>query len=94
MQGDNVYRWEDIFSSVPQGLVIGPLFFVLFIKDLPENPYADNTKILNEMLSPASTWYLHSNLDLAFNWTGSLSSTLTNVWSYTMHPIMKNLRYL
>ncbi|XP_065642517.1 uncharacterized protein LOC136074142 [Hydra vulgaris] len=45
------------------------------IKDLPETLknltklYADDTKILNEMLSSASTLSLQSDLDLAFKWT-------------------------
>ena len=73
--GENVSSWAEITSGVPQGSVIGPLLFVLFINDFPETLknltklYTDDTKILNEMLSSASTLSLQSDLDLAFKWT-------------------------
>ena len=73
--GENVSSWAEITSGVPQGSVIGPLLFVLFTNNLPETLknltklYADDTKILNEMLSSASTLSLQSDLDLAFKWT-------------------------
>ena len=69
--GEYVSFWAEIFSGVPQGSVIGPLLFVLFINDLPEilmnisKLYADDTKIMNE----ESTLSLQSDLDLAFKWT-------------------------
>ena len=50
--GDNSSEWVDVTSSVPQGSVLGPLLFTIFINDLPENIknqcklYADDCKLI------------------------------------------------
>ena len=42
--------WTDVVSGVPQGSVLGPVFFLIYINDLPQmlsNPcllFADDTK--------------------------------------------------
>ena len=47
--------WKDVTSGIPQGSVLGPFLFVIYINDLPDNVdsptylFADNTKIYREI---------------------------------------------
>ena len=47
-------KWKDVISEVPQGPVLGPVLFIIYINDLPEflrstgKIFADDTKIYNK----------------------------------------------
>ena len=49
--------WVIVLSGIPQGSVLGPILFVIFINDLPDmvkstaKIFADDTKIFNRILN-------------------------------------------
>ncbi len=69
-----ISAWRAVISGVPQGSVIGPFLFVVFINDLTDcfraisKLYADDTKLLSKLESSNSSEYLQEDLDRACVW--------------------------
>jgi hypothetical protein len=75
--------WKDVISGVPQGSVIGPLLFVLYINDLPDVVeaevylFADDTKIFCRILDD-DTSPLQEDLNKLQKWS--------DTWLLKFHP--------
>ena len=76
--------WMDVTSGIPQGSVLGPILFVIFINDLPNNiqgsvkMFADDTKLYMPIRSPSDCHLLQQDLNSAEEWA--------NKWQMRYHP--------
>ena len=65
----------DVLSGIPQGSVLGPILFVLYINDLPEEVqsdiylFADDTKILRQITSREDACKLQEDVDSLERWS-------------------------
>ena len=64
--------WQEVTSGIPQGSVIGPLLFVIFINDLQENIksselflFADDMKLFHAIYIDEDCTSLQQDLILA-----------------------------
>ena len=72
----NASRWYDVSSGVPQGSVLGPVLFVIFINTMLEITnaddiylFADDTKLFNEISSEDDISVLQHEVDNLYDWT-------------------------
>ena len=71
----NFSSWNNVQSGIPQGSVLGPLLFVIYINDLPENikssilMFADDTKLYRKIDSNEDYTLLQKDLDILQNWS-------------------------
>ena len=64
-------HWDAVTSSIPQGSVLGPLLFLIYINDLGEccDPYceiylfADDAKLFKHIVNPDDNYSLQKGID-------------------------------
>jgi hypothetical protein len=67
-------EWADVLSGIPQGSVLGPILFVLFINDLPDaiqgtaKLFADDTKVFTQVLNSEDCERLQGDLSRLCQW--------------------------
>ena len=72
-----VSDWADASSGVPQGFVLGPTLFNIFINDLSKDlsseceKYADDTKIFNVVTNKLEANSLHEDLNKITEWSNN-----------------------
>ena len=82
--GNECSSWTPVTSGIPQGSVLGPLLFVIYINDLPNSVcseaflFADDTKIFRIIESENDRQELQKDLEKMMDWSAK--------WLLTFHP--------
>ncbi len=77
-------QWQQVKSGIPQGTVLGPFLFLLYINDLPDfistniYLYADDAKLFNIINNQHDISTLQSDITALEDWS--------NLWQLNIHP--------
>ena len=79
-------EWTNVTNGVPQGSVLGPILFVLYINDFPDDVnadsniymFADDTKLYREMSDVTDVTTLQIDITEMDKWS--------NEWLMSFHP--------
>jgi len=83
--------WTEVLSGVPQGSVLGPLLFLLFVNDLPDwiknsiRMFADDVKIWNVIRTDAGNHSLQEDLSRLARWSSKWLLKLNSSKWKVMH---------
>ena len=92
-------EWTKVESGVPQGSVLGPILFIIFIDDLPEHIeawssiFADDTKIVQTVCNDEDCKKLQKDLNNLTDWAEMWKLTFNPQKCKLMHFGYKNNHY-
>ena len=93
--------WQAVTSGVPQGSILGPILFNIFINDLDENidvslllKFADDTKMGQVIESEEDQVHLQSCLNRIWDWTEKWGMRFNVSKCHVMHLGRTNPRFV
>ena len=83
--------WAEVLSGVPQGSVLGPLLFLIYINDLESGidnwilKFADDTKIFSQITNDNDRKVLQEDLSKLISWSEKWQMLFNNSKCKVMH---------
>ena len=97
VNGENS-EWEQVVSGVPQGSVLGPILFTVFINDLDDtikskiSKFADDTKLIGQAGSTEETDILQEDLERLNEWAKKWQMSFNADKCKVLHIGKKNMK--
>ena len=96
-----VSSWKSVLSGVPQGSVLGPILFLVYINDLEEGvtgkilKYADDTKLFRKTKKIGDEKKLQDDIDKLVRWSEKLQMLFNFAKCKCLHTrVVVKYRYL
>ena len=92
-------KWTNVKSGVPQGSVLGPLLFIMYINDMPNNIgaccsiFADDTKVSQNIYTEEDALKLQRDLKKLEEWTDTWKLSFNATKCKVIHFGSKNKNY-
>jgi len=91
--------WADVLSGIPQGSVLGPLLFPIFINDIEDGimrvvlKFADDVKIFRKVTNTADGLQLQQDLNRLCDWADKWQMEFNVAKCKTMHVGTGNIKH-
>ena len=95
---DSVSAWLTVHSGVPQGSVLGPVLFIIYINDIVQDLesgislFADDAKVYRKISSPEDAETLQRDMDRLTEWSQKWLLSFNVTKCKTMHIGYNNPR--
>ena len=92
-------EWSDVVSGVPQGSVLGPTLFIIYINDIDEGiassilKFADDTKVFRKCGTVEEAFTLQEDLSTLYQWSSDWQMLFNADKCHCLHIGSKNPHY-